>query len=94
MDNLSYVIANEGDWPDLGFATGFRQTNMPQLINGSVDSIYLRMRSRNLCNHRDYQNLARNGAESGSTEDYMLSLARLFDFLTLNIGLDSSDSSL
>jgi hypothetical protein len=22
--NLSYVVSNEGDWPDVGFATGFR----------------------------------------------------------------------
>lgn len=34
------------------------------------------MRARNLCNHRDYQNLARNGAQSNDTLDYMLSLSR------------------
>src|SRR5690606_10807817 len=29
---------------------------------GVVDSIYLRLRQRNLCNHRDYQNICVNGA--------------------------------
>jgi hypothetical protein len=33
FSNLSYVVSNEGDWPDVGFATGFRNTtNMPDLI--------------------------------------------------------------
>merc|ERR1712061_503708 len=62
LQNLSYVISNEGDWPHLGFATGFRNTTMPNIISGHTDSFYLRLRQRNLCNHRDYQNLARNGA--------------------------------
>ncbi len=43
-DNLTYVVSNEGDWPDLGFATGFRDTQMPALISGGpTDSIYLRL---------------------------------------------------
>ena len=33
LTNVSYVISNEFDWPDVGFATGFRNaTQMPQLI--------------------------------------------------------------
>ena len=40
-----------------GFATGFRNTTMPYLIPSYTDSIYLRLRERNLCNHRDYQGL-------------------------------------
>ncbi len=77
--NFTYVVANEGDWPDLGFATGFRDSQMPTLIGGGgdhTDSFYLRLRRRNLCNHRDYQNLARNGAQSNDTLDYMRSLSR------------------
>ena len=50
---------------------------MPELISGGpTDSIYLRLRARNLCNHRDYQNLARNGAESNSTDSYMHAMSR------------------
>ena len=50
---------------------------MPQLIfDDNVDSLYLSLRRRNLCNHRDYQNLARNGATSRDTLDYIKSLSR------------------
>ncbi len=49
------MVSNEFDWPHLGFATGFRNTTMPSLIKGATDSLYLRLRERNLCNHRDYQ---------------------------------------
>lgn len=76
LTNLTSVLSNEFDWPDLGFATGFQNSSMPDLIQGQVDSIYLRMRERNLCNHRDYQNLARNGAESNNTLVYMKSISR------------------
>lgn len=56
LANLSYVISNEFDWPDLGFATGFQNVSMPYIIDDfKVDSLYLRLRERNLCNHRDYQ---------------------------------------
>jgi acyloxyacyl hydrolase len=57
LTNVSYVISNEFDWPDVGFATGFRNaTQMPKLIfDDHVDSLYLRLRKRNRCNHRDYQ---------------------------------------
>ena len=57
LTNVSYVISNEFDWPDVGFATGFRNaTQMPKLIfDDHVDSLYLRLRERNRCNHRDYQ---------------------------------------
>lgn len=78
LTNITYVVSNEGNWPDVGFATGFRGSSpMPPLLTGAVDSIYLRLRERNLCNHRDYQNLARNGAESNDTLQYMRSLSRL-----------------
>ena len=51
---------------------------MPDLIwDDQVDSIYLRLKQRNLCNHRDYQNLARNGATSFDTLEYIKSLSRL-----------------
>jgi len=74
--NITEVITNEGDWPHLGFATGFRNSSMNDLIDGKVDSIYLRLLSRNRCIHRDYQNLARNGANSTDTLFYIKALAQ------------------
>ena len=49
--------------PDIGFATGFQNAfYIPDLIfDDQVDLHYLRLKERNLCNLRDYQNLARNG---------------------------------
>lgn len=76
------MILNEIDWPEYGFATGFRNITKNMLINGVsskkffslkiltfifqsvTDSLYLRLRARNRCNHRDYQNLSQNGASS------------------------------
>ena len=51
-------VGMEADWPQLGFATGFRNSSMPRLVTGNTDSLYLRLRARNRCNHRDYHNLA------------------------------------
>eukprot|EP00095_Tigriopus_kingsejongensis_P003537 snap_masked-scaffold106_size358372-processed-gene-1.9 protein:Tk03537 transcript:snap_masked-scaffold106_size358372-processed-gene-1.9-mRNA-1 annotation:"acyloxyacyl hydrolase-like" len=76
LTNLTLVLSNEFDWPHLGFATGYQNSTMPDLVEGGVDSIYLKLRRRNLCNHRDYQNLARNGAESNSTLEFMESISR------------------
>jgi len=76
FSNISQVVSAEADWPQLGFATGFRNSTMPGLISGITDSIYLRLREKNLCNHRDYHNLARNGADSFDTLEYLGALAR------------------
>ena len=48
FSNLSYVVSNEGDWPDVGFATGFRNaTFMPDLIyDGQVISQLLVVEGR------------------------------------------------
>ena len=74
--NITDVVSREADWPDLGFATGFRNSSMPALISGKTDSIYLRLRERNRCNHRDYHNLARNGANSSDALYYMKAMGR------------------
>lgn len=55
---------DEIDWPQYGFPTGYKDIYPNILIKGPVDSIYLRLRKRNRCNHRDYQNLSQNGASS------------------------------
>ena len=39
---------------------------LPACATGPIDSIYLRMRERNRCNHRDFQNIGVNGARVGS----------------------------
>jgi len=59
FDDLFFVAEMEVDWPHMSGYTGFLNDSM-------VDSIYLRMRERNLCNHRDYQNMGVNGARADS----------------------------
>ena len=46
------------------------------MLKGVTDSLYLKLRARNRCNHRDYQNLSRNGASSCDGLTYVKSLAR------------------
>jgi acyloxyacyl hydrolase len=48
-------IANELDFPMTSWSTGHVDTSVfaPD-IDGPTDSIYLRMRKNNLCNHNDY----------------------------------------
>jgi acyloxyacyl hydrolase len=57
FSDLLTVAAMEVDWPHMSGYTGFVNNTM-------VDSIYLRMRERNLCNHRDFQNTGVNGARA------------------------------
>lgn len=76
VHNYTQPLLDELDWPHLGFATGFMNTTEPLLIKGITDSLYLRLRARNRCNHRDYQNLSRNGASSYDGITYVKSLAR------------------
>nr|CAD7462159.1 unnamed protein product [Timema tahoe] len=44
--------------------------------HGYTDSIYWKLRSRNRCNHRDYQNLSQNGASSGDLLRYLKTVSR------------------
>ena len=49
----------------------------PEEKGHNIDSIYLKLWERNHCNHRDYQNLARNGAESFDANSKLIkSMAR------------------
>ncbi|CAH1779026.1 unnamed protein product [Owenia fusiformis] len=72
---LPFWLENELDWPHLSGTTGFMNDTTGR-IEGSTDSIYLQMRKRNRCNHRDYQNLGVNGGRSGSTLNNENALAR------------------
>lgn len=67
--NLPTALTNELNWPQLSGATGF--------LNGiKENSLYLRLRERNHCNHRDYQNLSKNGASSQNLKKFIESLSR------------------
>jgi acyloxyacyl hydrolase len=60
-------LENEGDWPHCSWATGHELD--PASCPSSKypvgpSSVYLKMRDRNRCNHRDFQTIAVNGARS------------------------------
>ena len=48
----------------------------PEEKGHDIDSIYLKLWERNHCNHRDYQNVARNGAASFDANLLVKSMAR------------------
>jgi acyloxyacyl hydrolase len=70
------IAENEVDWPQLSWVTGFYDKDITGLTPGPIDSIYKRMLQRNKCIHRDFQNLAVNGASSSNILEYMKNLSR------------------
>ncbi|XP_015274721.1 PREDICTED: LOW QUALITY PROTEIN: acyloxyacyl hydrolase [Gekko japonicus] len=70
--DLPETLGNEFDWPQFSQITGFLNST----IGGWTDSIYLRLRKRNRCNHRDYQNISQNGASSKGLWNFISGLAR------------------
>jgi len=76
--DLLYILENEFDWPMLSSTTGY--ANISQWsgsISGPVDSLYFRMVELNRCNHRDFQNIAVNGARAYTmAKEIVKSLAR------------------
>ncbi|XP_071089043.1 acyloxyacyl hydrolase-like isoform X3 [Haliotis cracherodii] len=74
--HLPFILENEIDWPQMSSATGHGNNSWPEVIQGPIDSLYLRLAARNRCNHRDYQNIAVNGADSGSMLGIQKSLSR------------------
>ncbi|XP_025028838.1 acyloxyacyl hydrolase, partial [Python bivittatus] len=70
--NLLDVISNEIDWPQFSAVTGFLNST----IGGWTESLYRLLRRRNRCNHRDYQNISKNGASSRSALHLVQGLAR------------------
>eukprot|EP01129_Flabellula_baltica_P007524 TRINITY_DN2938_c0_g1_i1.p1 TRINITY_DN2938_c0_g1~~TRINITY_DN2938_c0_g1_i1.p1 ORF type:complete len:574 (-),score=111.19 TRINITY_DN2938_c0_g1_i1:30-1751(-) len=83
------ILTNEMDWPMMSSVTGYEENTWSGHPVGKVSSTYLKILERNKCSHRDYQNIAVNGARSGAmSRDIVQSLARnqKFDnpmFLTL-----------
>ncbi|XP_074431542.1 acyloxyacyl hydrolase isoform X8 [Larus michahellis] len=70
--NLPMAFTDELDWPQFSEITGFLNST----IGGWTDSLYLRLRQRNRCNHRDLQNISQNGGSSGNLLYLIKSLAR------------------
>ncbi|XP_074235917.1 acyloxyacyl hydrolase isoform X2 [Saimiri boliviensis] len=70
--SLPTALTDELDWPQLSGATGF----LDSTVGIKEKSIYLRLWKRNHCNHRDYQNISRNGASSRNLKTFIESLSR------------------
>ncbi|XP_076449444.1 acyloxyacyl hydrolase-like [Babylonia areolata] len=77
FEHLAFILENEIDWPEMSTVTALGFNNWTEVIDGPIDSVYLRLRNRNRCNHKDYQNIAVNGADSSSMVSRIMdSLAR------------------
>lgn len=72
MEKFVETILNEGDAPQCSWATGHAKnkdcpfTPWPRPLPDTMQSFYMRLRNRNRCGHRDYQNISVNGARSGA----------------------------
>jgi acyloxyacyl hydrolase len=75
FSHLPYVLSNELDWPMLSSATGFMNLTW-SIVDDRTVSVYDLLRSRNRCNHRDYQNLGYNGADSKNLRSHWDSIRR------------------
>jgi hypothetical protein len=65
LSNLTLLLdlaANEADWPECSWATGFRETADCPASTVPMGSIYQSVRSANLCSHRHFVNIGVNGA--------------------------------
>jgi len=67
-DDILHTLLNEADWPQCSWSTAYETAgNCPvNYVEGGIQSIYTRMRDRNRCNHRDYQNMGVNGGRTGN----------------------------
>jgi acyloxyacyl hydrolase len=75
FEHLLFILEDELDWPEMSATTGHVNVSWPN-IDGVTRSVYLRLFDVDHCNHRDYQNIAVNGARSGAMLEIMKSLAR------------------
>lgn len=73
VDAFLHMALNELDWPQCSWATGFEPENATSLNTSICEashlpmiSFYQRMKERNRCIHRDFQNIAVNGARTTS----------------------------
>lgn len=65
-ENLIPLVEDEADWPLCSWGTGFANASSCPYSKLGVDSLALKLRANNLCNHRDFQNAGVNGARVGS----------------------------
>ncbi|EDO31678.1 predicted protein [Nematostella vectensis] len=72
FSHAPFIVANEADWPQLSLYTGFLSNINWAVEKGNATSIYLKLAARNRCNHRDYQNLAKNGADSFDVNNILI----------------------
>ncbi|KAI6649400.1 Acyloxyacyl hydrolase-like [Oopsacas minuta] len=79
---LPEMIENELDWPMESAATGYEESVWDP-AKGEVISLYRQLRNKNRCNHRDYHNIAVNGAWSGTN-----SMGKIDKTLTRNATVD------
>lgn len=70
--NLVEILTMEFDWPEMSSGTGFTNMSWVGTPGGPVKSSYLYMRERNLCMHRDYQNICLNGARSSAMASHIM----------------------
>ena len=79
LGNLIPDAVDELDQPSCAWGTGYRNVTSCPFSNGTrnrVGSIASRLRERNLCNHRDFQNVAVNGAGSDNAMKLVPSVKR------------------
>lgn len=70
--NMLDILMDEFDWPMMSTATGYMNLTWPGTPQGPMTSIYQKMRQRNLCMHRDFQNIGVNGARTGAMADEIM----------------------
>jgi len=71
IDNTTYaglvhLAEDEADWPHCSWGTGFDSNEQCPPTPLVMDSLALRLRARNRCNHRDFQNVGVNGCRTGA----------------------------
>jgi len=66
--DFGIAIENELDWPQCSSSTAHYNQSFCPISDLPIDSIYMQMRARNLCMHRDYQNVGVNGGSSGNMQ--------------------------
>merc|ERR1740117_414179 len=71
MDNTTYqhvipLVEDELDWPQCSSSTAHTNQSLCPPNQVELSSIYLKLRDRNRCNHRDFRNLGVNGARTSS----------------------------
>lgn len=65
--DLFSVISNEADYPHCASSTGHGDpARCPDAKGYNFTSLYMKIKERNYCSHRDYQNVGVNGAASHS----------------------------